>query len=149
VASQRLGDYAAERPIPFYIWLRQITWEQLIHAHERHLGAQKRSVTRECDLGGSLSAWSRGQLADCMASLTTPSRVLMRQDLRTQIMQQLEQLSPHSQEVLVQRFLEQLSVKEIAVLLGISRGAVQMRIVRALEQLRISIDDSAIESGLR
>ena len=56
VASDRLADYAKRRPLPFYLWLRQITREQLVHAHEQHVQAEKRSVTRECDPGVPLSA---------------------------------------------------------------------------------------------
>ena len=36
-ASQRMERYSAERPLPFYPWLRQIAWEKLVHLHDRHL----------------------------------------------------------------------------------------------------------------
>src|SRR5262249_35493669 len=46
-ADRRLSDYARERPLPFYPWLRAIAWERLAKLHRRHLHAQRRSVGRE------------------------------------------------------------------------------------------------------
>jgi RNA polymerase sigma-70 factor (ECF subfamily) len=43
-ASQKMQSYSAERPLPFYPWLRQIAWEKLVHLHDRHLRAAKRTV---------------------------------------------------------------------------------------------------------
>ena len=73
---------------------------------------------------------------------------MMRGELRARMMQQLERLPACSQEALVLRYLEQLSVKEMAAVLQISRGTAQMRIVRALEALRNLINDSTPESHL-
>ena len=39
-AAQRLPDYLANRPLPFFLWLRHITGEKLIDVHRRHLGAK-------------------------------------------------------------------------------------------------------------
>src|SRR5712692_10348388 len=46
-ACQKLSDYLRRRPLPFYPWLRQIAWERLVKLHQRHIHAQKRSITRE------------------------------------------------------------------------------------------------------
>src|SRR5262245_5167631 len=46
-ADRRLDDYARDRPVPFYPWLRQLAWDRLADAHRRHLRAGRRSVTRE------------------------------------------------------------------------------------------------------
>src|SRR5437660_3654438 len=46
-ADQRLSDYARNRPIPFYPWLRQLAWDRLIDLYRRHVQAGKRSVRRE------------------------------------------------------------------------------------------------------
>jgi RNA polymerase sigma factor (sigma-70 family) len=87
-------------------------------------------------------------LAECATGLTTPSKIMMRGEFRDRMMQQLERLPACSQEALVLRYLEKLSVKETAVVLQITRGAAQMRIVRALEALRCLINDSTPESHL-
>jgi len=49
-AAQRFPDYLADRPLPFFLWLRHITGEKLIDAHRRHLGAQMRDAAQEVSL---------------------------------------------------------------------------------------------------
>ena len=50
-ASVQLPEYARQRPLPFYPWLRQIAWHRLIRMGRHHLATQKRSVAREQALG--------------------------------------------------------------------------------------------------
>jgi RNA polymerase sigma factor (sigma-70 family) len=45
-------------------------------------------------------------------------------------------LAAPDRQVLVLRYLEQLSHREVAAILGITEGAVKIRQVRALERLR-------------
>ncbi len=45
-ASRKFPEYLQDRPLPFYPWLRQIAWEQLVDANRRHVRAQKRAVGR-------------------------------------------------------------------------------------------------------
>ena len=47
VASKKLPAYLRDRPIEFYPWLRQITWERLVELHRKHVYAGRRSVRRE------------------------------------------------------------------------------------------------------
>src|SRR4051794_20248357 len=46
-ADRKLARSLAERPLPFYPWLRQLAWEHLAPLHRRHVRAEKRSVRRE------------------------------------------------------------------------------------------------------
>src|SRR6516164_8031771 len=46
-AARKLSDYLQKRPLPFYPWLGQITWEQLVKAHDKHVRARRRDVSRE------------------------------------------------------------------------------------------------------
>src|SRR4051794_33474368 len=41
-AAQSLSDYLRDRPLPFYPWLRQVTWERLLQLHRWHLLAKRR-----------------------------------------------------------------------------------------------------------
>ena len=45
-AHQHLSEYLRDRPLPFYAWLRQFAWERVAKQYERHVRAQRRSVTR-------------------------------------------------------------------------------------------------------
>jgi RNA polymerase sigma-70 factor (ECF subfamily) len=136
-ASQKLPQYLTSQPIPFYPWLRQIAWEQLIHLHDRHLRAGRRSVTREDRAGWHLSDRSSMALADVfICDATSASGAAVRRELIQRVRSALVQLSYNDREVLIQRFMEQLSSKEIAAGLGISENAVNLRHMRALERIR-------------
>lgn len=136
-ATRKLPDYCSKPSIPFYPWLRKIAWERLVHVHTRHLAAQRRSVRREAAKEPQLSDVSVMELADRLAaSQTSPSRALARKELQRRVRDALEELQPNDREILVLRYLEGLSIEEIAAILEISAAAAGMRQLRALERLR-------------
>jgi RNA polymerase sigma-70 factor (ECF subfamily) len=136
-AARKLGDYLRERPIPFYPWLRRLAWERLVKLHRRHIGTRMRSVTREEGGGLGLPDESALELAGRVAgSGTTASKQLVRAEEQARVQAALAQLTEREREVLVMRYLEQLSTGEIAAALGIREGAVRSRHLRALEHLR-------------
>jgi RNA polymerase sigma-70 factor (ECF subfamily) len=145
-ACRKLPAYFRERPLPFYPWLRQLAWERLVKLHQRHIKAQKRSTTREQRFDMALSDESAMALANrLMASESSPSRQAMRAELRHRVRVALAQLAERDREVLVMRYLEQLSTREIAAVLGIAEGAVKTRHLRALQRLRGLLGDHAEE----
>jgi RNA polymerase sigma-70 factor (ECF subfamily) len=66
---------------------------------------------------------------------------VLRQELREQVREALDRLGPNDGELLVLRYVEQLSTPEIAAALGLSVGAVKMRHLRALQRLRVLLND--------
>jgi RNA polymerase sigma-70 factor (ECF subfamily) len=136
-ASRRLDDYFRDRPLPFLAWLRQITAERVIDAHRRHIQSQRRSVSREVPLPEAPPDESAVALARLLvASDTSPSNRLIRRERSEQLTAALDALAPRDREILVMRHLEQLSTAEIAEALGLSAGAVEGRLLRALLRLR-------------
>jgi RNA polymerase sigma-70 factor (ECF subfamily) len=136
VASREMSDYLRDRPMPFYPWLRKLAWERLIELQRQHLIARKRSVARESFLDPGLSDESAAALAERLVSRgTSPSGRMIRQELRDRVRRALERLAPRDREVLILRYLEQLSPAEVAAALGISAGAVKTRQTRALVRL--------------
>jgi RNA polymerase sigma-70 factor (ECF subfamily) len=134
-ASRRLSDYARLRPVAFYPWLRRIAWERLVKLHQRHVYAEKRAVSREVWL--ALSDPSAQLLAERLVdSATSPSGRLVRKEMLERAQRGLLELSQRDREVLILRYLEQLSVAEIAAVLDITEGAVKLRHLRALDRLR-------------
>ncbi len=144
-AHQHLSDYLVHRPLPFYAWLRQFAWERVAKQYERHVRAQRRSVTRE--EATPLPDESVAQLAHrLIASATSPSRRLLRDELRDRVRTALACLKPHDREILVLRYLEGLSNSETAAVLGIGESTVGMRHLRALDRLRILLGEEAGEA---
>jgi RNA polymerase sigma-70 factor (ECF subfamily) len=146
-AFQKMSDYLQKRPLPFYPWLRQLAWERLLKLQQRHIGAQRRSTMREQPGELYLSQESEMVLADqLLARGSSPSQQLIRQEQRRRVQSALAELAARDREVLVMRYLEQLSIREIAAVLDISEGAVKTRHVRALVRLRGILGDEMRES---
>jgi RNA polymerase sigma-70 factor (ECF subfamily) len=134
-AAERLDEYLAARPLPFFPWLRRIAGEKLIQAHRRHVGAARRSVARE--ESPPLPDESAAELAGRLfAREPSPSRQAADRETARRARAALEALPEGEREVLVLRHLEQLSVAETAEALGVTPGAVKMRHLRAVERLR-------------
>jgi RNA polymerase sigma-70 factor (ECF subfamily) len=134
-AAQGLAQYWAERPLPFYPWLRRLAWKRLLKLYQHHLAAQKRAVGRE-QPGLPLADESVLDFAGrFVAPGTSPSNRLVREELCARVRDALDALSEADREVLVLRFLEQLSTAETAAVLGTTEGAVKTRQTRALDRL--------------
>jgi RNA polymerase sigma-70 factor (ECF subfamily) len=145
-AARKLDDYLRDRPIPFYPWLRRLAWERLVKLHRRHLRAQSRSVRREEPGVLALPDESAVELAQrLISSGTGPSAELLRGELRERVQAALARLRQRDREVLVLRYLEGMSTKEVAASLGITEGAVKMRQLRALDGLRRLLAEDAGE----
>lgn len=141
-AHAKLVEYASTRPLPFYPWLRQIAWQRLMHAHERHVEAKRRSVAREQPAFAMLSNDSVQGLAERLVDNgTSPSGKVMRGELQRRVRDALADMPQGDGDLLVMRYLEHMSIREIAATLEITEHAVHMRQLRALQKLRRSLLD--------
>jgi len=136
VAVRRLPEYVATRPIPFYPWLRRITWDKLQHLHQQHIDAEKRSVRRE-QPRWDLPDNSVSQLAKLAGgSFSSPSAAAIREETCQRLRKALAQLNDLDREVLLQRYLEHMSIHEIAAGEDVSEASIRMRHLRALRRLK-------------
>jgi RNA polymerase sigma-70 factor (ECF subfamily) len=134
-AHKKLPDYLRTQPIPFYPWLRRMAWEKIVHLHRQHLFAQARSVTREEVFDAQLPDESVLGLAErLVAKGSSAAQKMIQNELKASVQAALAQLDPRDREVVVLRFLEQLSIEEAAAVLEISQEAVKSRQRRALER---------------
>src|SRR5207247_1429437 len=119
-AGRKLPRYLREARVPLYPWLRSIAWERLIQLRRHHLRSSKRAVNREETGGRSLPDARSAGLAECLvASGTSPSGHLMRQEQRAALLVALDRLGAQDREILGLRYLEQRPLDEIAVVLGL------------------------------
>ncbi|MCA9262118.1 MAG: sigma-70 family RNA polymerase sigma factor, partial [Planctomycetales bacterium] len=139
-AIAQLPDYLRNQQIPFYPWIRRIAWQKLVDERRRHLDAAKRSVKRErrgCFEGESTSISEAGL---AVVGRTTPSRDAVRRETLQSVREALDRLDELDREVLLQRYLERMSVGEIASFWEMSPEAIRMRQLRALRKLRRLLD---------
>ena len=135
-ASEALPEYLRNRPLPFFAWLRQIAWERLIKLHRHHLRAQRRSVTREARGPEVQREESELRLSQAVvASGTSPSQKLMREESRLQILEALAQVPASDRQLITMRYVDRLALADIAAALKISVGAAKVRHLRALRRL--------------
>jgi RNA polymerase sigma-70 factor (ECF subfamily) len=147
-AAKNLPDYLLRPPLPFYPWLRQFAWNRLIDLHRQHVLARRRSVACEDGGGLALSDDSAVLLAKkLLSSGTSPSQGVIRAEMVQRVRRVLAAMAEHDREILVMRYLEQLSVGEIAAVLGLSEGAVKSRHMRALLRLRARLDEARPEGS--
>jgi RNA polymerase sigma-70 factor (ECF subfamily) len=134
-AARLLSQYLQDRPEAFYPWIRRLAWEPLVKLNRMHVEAGKRSVRREAD-------WQpRDESAAALAAValapnTSPSNQAVRRELCERVADALDRLGERDREVLVLRYLEQLSTADVAAVLNTTVGAVKVRHLRALERLR-------------
>ena len=136
--AARLPDYARERPLPTYLWLRLVTGQRLAQVHRQHLGAAMRDAGREVSLyrGALPQASSASLAAQLLGRFTTASQAAIRAERQLQLQEILNGLDPMDREILALRHFEELSNGEAAEVLGLSKTAANNRYIRALSRLR-------------
>jgi RNA polymerase sigma-70 factor (ECF subfamily) len=143
-AARRLPEYLRERPLPFYPWVRQLALDQLGRQHRQHVRARRRSVLREQPQAASLLDRSAVALAAKLAAGdTAPGDRLVRAERVAEVRAALDRLDPPDRDVLVLRFVEQLSTQDTAAVLGLTADGAKSRQRRALERLSRLLGDLA------
>jgi RNA polymerase sigma-70 factor (ECF subfamily) len=122
-----------------------MAWEKLVQVHRRHVRSGKRSIRREA-AAIPLPDESAVQLADRLATLgSSHSARLHHSEMRHRVQSALGRFSERDREVLVVRYLEHLSTREIAAVLGMEEAGVKTRQLRALQRLRDLLGDDLAE----
>jgi RNA polymerase sigma-70 factor (ECF subfamily) len=142
-AAKRLPEYLANRPLPFFLWLRHLTGEKLVEAHRRHLGAKMRDAAQEVSLhrGPMPAASSASLAAQLLGRLTSPSQAAIKAETRLRVQEALNRMDPFDREVLALRHFEQLSNAEVAETLGLNESTASSRYLRALKRLKDELCD--------
>jgi len=126
-------------------WLCEVAERRIVDAYRRLFGAQKRSAAREVGLQGGAADDSRpGLLNLLVASLTSPTQALARDDRHERLAAALASLNEEQREALRLRYVEQMPSKEIAQRLGKSDGAVRVMLTRALKTLQTVLIDAGL-----
>ena len=142
-AARRLPEYLADRPLPFFLWLRHLAGLKLAEVHRRHLGTQRRDADREVTLhrGGLPEADSVSLAKQLLGKLTTPSQAAIKAETRLFVQEALNSMDPVDREVLALKHFEQLSNAEVAETLGLNESTASSRYLRALKRLKDELCD--------
>jgi RNA polymerase sigma factor (sigma-70 family) len=82
------------------------------------------------------------ELAECLVSSgTDPGRSMLQEEIRQRVRSALDKLRPQDRALLVMRYLEHMTLKEISEVLGVTPAAVKMRHARALLRLEECLGD--------
>jgi RNA polymerase sigma-70 factor, ECF subfamily len=143
-AVRRLPSYLDQEAMPFYLWLHWIAREKVIELHRRHLGAAKRSAQHEVPL---MPVDSSAELVSALIGrLPSPSQELAKAELAERLRQAMERLDADDRDLIIWRHFEQLSTRDMAMLLNITAAAANKRCLRAVEQLRKFLHDPGISN---
>jgi RNA polymerase sigma-70 factor (ECF subfamily) len=82
-----------------------------------------------------------------MGDVTSPSQGAIRNEQTQQLREALDSMDAIDREVLALRHFEQLSNKEVAEVLSLGKTAASNRYVRALERLKLIMDETLGNEG--
>ena len=135
--ARRLPEFREQEGMPFFLWLRLVTGQRLLHVHRRHLQTAMRDVSQEISIyrGTMPQASSISLAGQLLGRMTSVSHRAIRAEVQVKLQESLNALDPIDREILVLRHFEELSNKEAALVLGLSKTATSNRYVRALKRL--------------
>lgn len=141
-AVDRIDHFLRDASRSCFIWFRMIVSQTMIELHRRHLGADKRSASREVSIHGGWGADSTSSALafHLLGSFSSPSNAALRAERAKQLDAALQTLSDIDREVLALRHFEELSNRETALVLGMSEQAASARYIRALGRLKVILE---------
>ncbi|MEO2021711.1 MAG: sigma-70 family RNA polymerase sigma factor, partial [Pirellulaceae bacterium] len=115
-ANRRLKEYLKSPPMPFHLWIRQITKDRIIDAHRRHRVSAKRSVDRERALvvPAGMNRSTMELAAHLCDGELTPAALATQREMVRRVTEVLSQLNEQESEIIMMRHFEHLSNQEVA-----------------------------------
>jgi RNA polymerase sigma-70 factor (ECF subfamily) len=145
-AVRSMPAYLAEHPLPFRLWLRQLLLDAIGAARRRHLAADCRAAGREVEFSVASYIAAANRFTDPNPS---PGRIARIRERAESVREAIAALSPDDRQVIELRTFEELTSRDVAVLIGITPEAVSKRLVRALERLRAELVARGVTGGSR
>ncbi|MEZ6139202.1 MAG: sigma-70 family RNA polymerase sigma factor [Zavarzinella sp.] len=141
-ATRRLPEYVNNPTMPFFLWLRLITGQNILRMHRVHLIAQQRDARMELSLYRNAipEASSAALAANLAGKITGPLEEVVRAEIKLMLTVAINSMDEIDREVLVLKHFEQLSTSEVATELNISLDAAKKRHIRAIKRLKEILD---------
>lgn len=124
-----------------FTWLCRLADQRIIDAHRHFFKTGKRSANMEVDLYNARSSEKSSAFIDILvASITTPTQFIAREERVRALLVQFEMLSSDIREAVRLRYVDGLSSHEIATRIGKSEGAIRVMLSRGVKKLRESVE---------
>lgn len=135
----QLPSYAErQEELSFFLWLRMVAGQRLMRLHRQHLGAEMRNAGRDVSLhrGALPRATSISLAAQLLGRFTSATQAAMRAEMQVKLQEAINGMDDVDREIIALRHFEELSNKEAAELLELSKAAASNRYVRAMARLQ-------------
>ncbi|AMV36617.1 sigma-70 family RNA polymerase sigma factor [Planctomyces sp. SH-PL62] len=137
---RRIGGFRGGSEGEFLAWMRQILGGVLADQIRRYLGAKRRDVRLERELGEDLDRSSRAMAGPLAAVGSSPSARASRREQAVILADAINGLPPDYREVIILRQLEGLSFPEVAERMERTQDSVKNLWARALARLRRGLE---------
>jgi RNA polymerase sigma-70 factor (ECF subfamily) len=131
-AAREWAAYRRGSPMEPYAWLYRLTLDRLIEEYRRH-ARPGRDPRRELPWPDDCSAVFGGHLAE---TGTGPLTAAQRAELADRVNKVLALLPDTDRDILMMRYFDQLSAREIGGVCGLTENAVNVRVFRAIKKLQ-------------
>ncbi|MFO0923123.1 MAG: sigma-70 family RNA polymerase sigma factor [Pirellulales bacterium] len=141
-AHRDFGAFRGDCVASLLAWLRSMLRNNVATIHQRHLFAQRRGTSRERSMSLCRPASSSNPLGLeglIPSETTSPSQRMMRDEAAARLAICLERLPETQAEAIRLRYLEGMSLKDIAQRMGKTEMAVAGLLKRGLCSLRLDL----------
>ena len=129
----------------FRSWLRRIAENRLLDAVEKHDAKKRGGQFRQIYSDASPDSSIRTLLEDLAISSVTASANLRESELHAAVQMAIDQLPSEQKELIVLRYMEEMSTKQLAAQTGMTESATKSKIQRIREKLRKKLIDWSVQ----
>ncbi|MEM7233843.1 MAG: sigma-70 family RNA polymerase sigma factor [Planctomycetota bacterium] len=139
--TEQLPEFSKKPNLPVYLWMRLVTSRRLAQLHRKYLDTAKRNAALEVSIqhGGAPEASGFDLASKLLGNWTSVSQKAMVAEARAKLQDVINTMDSMDREILALRDFEELSNKEVAIVLGIESSAASKRHIAALQRLATAV----------
>ncbi len=129
-----------KEPAAFVTWMKQITYHQCT----RYFKKKKDVLVDETEDGDTIFDTVKEENSDFI-----PDEALDKDDFKKTILAILDELSEEQRSATVMYYFDELSVKQIAEIQGVSEGTIKSRLNYARKAIKASVEEYEKKNGIK
>ncbi len=129
-----------QEPAAFVTWAKQITYHQCT----RYFKKKKDVIVDEDEDGGTIFDTIKEENAEFI-----PDEALSKSDFKATVLAILDELSEEQRSATMMYYFDEMSVREIAEVQGVSEGTVKSRLNYARKSIKASVEEYEKKSGIK